>query len=131
MKRGKDIVLEKMQEKGVSIYQLSKAYGTTRQNLSKTLGTPSDAKFDVVVKALAVLGYKVEIVEAPVRVVERSFLDYVVKKGRPAALFVAEDEAGYYAVDNRDGGCYFIAFDQKDTKEENKAMLDAWLEKAT
>ena len=128
---GKDAVNEKLQERNYSIYQLAKAMGTTRQNLCKLLRTTGDARFETVSKALAAMGYEIEIKEAPYRIVERSYIDYVQHKGRPAALFVAEDEAGYYAVDNRDGGCYFIAFDQKETKEEYRAMLDAWLEKAT
>lgn len=131
MKRGKDLVMQKMEERGVTAYQLAKALGVSRQNVSAILRNASDTKFNIVANAMAALGYEFELKEAPYRTVAYPYLDYVAHRGRPAALFVAEHNDGYYAVDNRDGGCYFIAFDQKDTKEENRKMIEEWLEKAT
>lgn len=128
---GKDVINEKLQERDYSIYQLAKAMGTTRQNLCKLLRTTGDARFETVSRALEAMGYKIEVKDAPYRIVERSYIDYVRHKGRPAALFVAEEDGAYYAVDNREGGCYYIAFDQSEDPAENKAAFESWLEKAT
>jgi hypothetical protein len=128
---GKEVINEKLQERDYSIYQLAKAMGTTRQNLCKLLRTTGDARFETVSKALAAMGYKIEVKDAPYRVVERSYIDYVQHKGRPAALFVAEKDGAYYVVDNREGGCYYIAFDQSENPAENKIAFESWIEKAT
>lgn len=135
MQQGRDIVMNKLMEEGMSLYQLAKALGYSRQNVWALLGGKNgekgDIKFDTVARALGTLGYELELKKIPYCVVSRKYLDHIVKKGRPPRLFIAEDKAGYYAVDNRSGGCYFIAFDQKETKEENKEMFEKWLEKAT
>lgn len=99
---GEDLVRSALKMRGMSVYQLSRIMGESRQNYTRLLGHKkgSDMKFEKVSKIMEALGYRIIFEDTLSIKVSKEYIDYLMRHKKPTGVFVAEEYEGSYELHN-------------------------------
>ena len=111
-----DIVLGLVDEQDVSIAELARMLGESKQSAHQRINITPDYKTSTLEEVLGALGYKLEIKYVGYRKVCSEYLDGVLESHVPVGIFFTDSYIGQSSefscvvVDNTDGKARLIGF---------------------
>lgn len=101
MKKAADIILNCLNEQGMSQRQLATVMGEKVQNINQQLNRQNDLKVERFIDVLEHIGYRVWIVENDgIRKVSPDYALNILETCKPAGLFWFEEDGGYYGINS-------------------------------
>lgn len=100
---GEELVRSALKMRGMSVYQLSRIMGESRQNYTRLLAHKkgSDMKFEKVSKIMEALGYRITIEDTLSIKVSKEYIEYLMTGHKKLiGVFVAEEYEGLYELHN-------------------------------